>query len=260
MRARILLTLIFSFSLIGVSLVFRFSSKNGSVALTTVANQEIQPAEIVDIADISHIASSTPSTPLSDTDLISRQLFSEYIQVSMNGQSTTPNLQILGGKYAEGILNQYNISSSQKISAKNLLATKDSPALLSQYEKQITTLHEKYAGIAKALSVPSPTSDDIADPALQKFFTTLSTLYKQAAGEFGAMAVPASFLQTHAALVNNYLSSAEMMQNLSAYSDDPLKLYAVIKKQTENQKEEEELFKHIELSLKNYGASSNTSL
>jgi hypothetical protein len=240
--------------------MLRHSAENSGNTLTALAGRETPHAEIEAGGGLQEGAPLAPATPLSTTDLISRQLFSEYVGISKNGQSTPLNLQSLGNKYAENILNRGNSLSSRTVSREDLTVTDDSPAAISQYEKQMSALRAKYAALAKGLGGEGKIINDIDDPSLQKLFATAANLYVQAAEEFERVRVPASFLPSHIAIVNNHWSSAEVLRKLAENSEDPLKLYSVIKKQVENQQEEEELFRNMQAAFRSYGIPSSTSL
>src|SRR5262245_34471639 len=108
-KARLIFALILSVALIGGATWFRAAGTHAEKAKLAVVNSQdaLEPLSDEEIAAdymTPRATSSTITTQLSDTDLVGRQLFSDYMGLVADGHATKENLDTLAAKYSENIL------------------------------------------------------------------------------------------------------------------------------------------------------------
>ena len=243
MRAKILSALIASLIMIGAAFWFRFPNEKPAESLITISNPgSAAPKSDIDLLSASFENSS--STPLSTTDMFSRQLFADYADLKSRGEASPANLNFLAERYAEGILN-IEPSASKVARVEQLSTIPDSAENIFGYGKIMIAARSKYALLAKQ------ESEQVSDPSQENFDNFIlqtGDLYLALANELLGIKVPASLVRNHLEIVNNYFQSAQAMRTIAESSDDPIKIYAAIQTQVRNAKKEDELFLNIAMS------------
>src|SRR3989344_4082732 len=144
-RVRIVATLLFSIALIGVALWSRLArDANAPKNIAVVSNTERLSNDFVYNEVFLKDISSASSTPLSNTDLVARQLFSYFIDLTSRGQASPDNIQDLAERYAEGILNQ-GTTVAKKVTLNEISVVLDSEENLSAYSQSVNSILKKYA-------------------------------------------------------------------------------------------------------------------
>lgn len=245
---RLRFALVTSIILIVGALWFRIHSSQASNSnLVAIQDDgETTPSDLISSEEFLALnATSTPTGPLSTTDLVGRQLFSDYIGLVNNGQATEENLARLASSYAETLTNTSEVRS---VTSAELKTVEDTVENLQAYASVVFSTREKY----KKLVIEATKGKNISDPNNSGFaslMNRLSDLYKQSGEEFLTISVPISLSATHLTLVNNYFSSAEAMKTLSKSEEDPLSAYAALDTQSKNNTEEEETLQNLQKTL-----------
>ena len=250
LRKRTIIAFSLSLFLVGGALWFRFVQippyhREELISLKSVDTDVFSDEEVF-LADLIK-ASSTPqisAEPLTQTDLVSRQLFSDYIELSSGGNRSLGNIKALASKYAESILKN---TEQNTVKVEQLIIVPNSEESLSVYGKIIMNLRNKNKNLISLHYGNGVT--DINSLAFQKFILEASELYQDAVNELLLTAVPAILADNHIALINNYLSSSRAMQALSKISSDPISAYTALNTQAKNTKEEDELLLKIQIAL-----------
>src|SRR4051812_38343494 len=101
MRFRVTLALCLSFALILGATVFHVrASKSGAPTIVPVDNSREEMANAVEaLGNDLNPDTSTPSETLTTTDLVGRQLMSDYLSLAQSGQATEANIDTLANKY-----------------------------------------------------------------------------------------------------------------------------------------------------------------
>lgn len=185
------------------------------------------------------------SEPLSETDLIGRQLFSDYAKLLSTGQATSENLTALAESYTASIKNTKYIPN---ITTADLLIVEDTETNLQIYGESVFNIHTKYKNlVTKAHG--SGITPNVNSPEFKSFMERVAELYTQAANELKILPVPQILAETHFNLVNNNLSSAEAATTLSNIVKDPLSAYAALNTQAENTQKEANLLLYIQSTM-----------
>jgi hypothetical protein len=192
---------------------------------------------------------STSTDKLNSTDLLGRQLFSDYLNLNSNHQVTPENINKLASSYADSIL---NLQTSSKIDRSKVTVTADSPEAIGKYGNAVFEIRTRYGKLVEK-SLAQNKFTDASGPEFSKFMSSVSTIYKQVADEMQNLPVPASLVDNHVKLVNNYLSSSESARSLSNLSQDSLSAYAALNSYATTEEEEGNLLTNIQVALVSNG-------
>ncbi len=187
--------------------------------------------------------------PLNETDLVGRQLFTEYMDLSSKGQATPENLNKLAEKYAKNII---TLDNSVYINESQIKTVEDTESNLEFYGQTVFEIRAKYSTIIKAESRKN-SSLTAGSPEFSKFMLKVSDLYKTSSNEIRNTPVPEILKKTHLDLVNNYISSSNSAKALSDLKSDPLSAYAALNTQAKNSEEESSIFLTIEQTMRSNG-------
>lgn len=190
--------------------------------------------------------SGVTSEPLSQTDVVSRKLFSDYISLTSNGPAGAEDVNKLAEKYATEILRQV---SSTEIGMGQIKTIADSRTNLSLYSQNVTSIRNDNKNLIEKLYSESGATNDINNPSFKIFMEEVGKLYNSAAQTLLALEVPASLAENHRALINNYLSSSLVMKMFGNVSKDPVGAYAAMNTQVKNAEEESQILSNIQNTL-----------
>ncbi len=256
-RARLIFALVLSITLVGAAGWIRLSrSSTVHVAnlLATDDNADLQ-ANVSDIAEvISTPTDEASSTPLTDTSLIGRQLFSDFFGMISNGQVTEDNINVLASTYADSV---GNLDKSSRISPTDLAIVADTSDNFNAYLVNLNTIYDKYEELVRARSLNEKDAQTIG-PTFITWAQTMEDLYEREATELKNISVPAALLESHTKLVNNYLSSKSAMHSLITATTDPASAMGAIIVQSKNTDEEQIILSSIQdIMTKNGIISAN---
>jgi hypothetical protein len=249
--------LVISLVLILGALWFRISASR-TTAASLVAVEDAQnsgESDIISAEDFLAQSSTTvPTGSLSTTDLVGRQLFSDYMGLVNQGQATESNLTSLAETYVNAL---NTIPQGRSVGREELHTVEDTIENLQAYSEAVFALRNKYRSLATEATRGKTISDSNSSGFIS-LMSRLGNLYKAGGEELIGVAVPASMADTHQKLINNYFSSADAMNTLSKSDEDPLKAYVALDTQSKNNTEEEELLSIIQKTLMANGIISTS--
>ena len=262
-RIRFIGALAVSVALIGGALWFRFVRiAPYSAQVVSVSELEQLLSEDAFLKDL-YSATTTPraisTTTLSQTDLIGRQLFSDYLALKSEGKTTPDDINAFAASLAESIKN-VNLSIP-KINSNQVIVLPESETNLATYGNTMTNIRNKYKNLVATQTGNS--GGDITDTnssAFSTFMSALGKLYQAAANELLLVGVPASLAQNHVDLINYYLETGEVIKLISKTSEDPLQAYAALNIYTKNGGRESELLLNIQKTMMAHGIIFNSSI
>jgi hypothetical protein len=202
--------------------------------------------------------STTTPTNLTSTDLIGRQMFSDYMSLVSRGQATDENITKLANTYAQGML-KVNQGQSTKITDEELKITGDTQTAFQIYATQTANILNKYSSLFRKNLNQVGISGEVAPENLSKFGTVLYPIYQQLAEELIKISVPLSLKETHLNLVNSYLESAYNLETLKKLNSDPVTALAAFNTQITNFETEMTLINNIKVFLGSKGVVFNFS-
>ena len=263
-RIRFIGALAISIALIGGAMWFRFV-RIAPYTAQVISVSEVEPLSsedsllLTDFFSTETTLSTTSTTTLSQTDLIGRQLFTDYMALKSQGELTPDDIKALAGKYAESIKN--SDVSIPKANINQIIVLSDSEVNLAAYGNAITNIRNKYKNLVTTEAQNS--GGDITDTSSQAFSTFMGAvgkLYKSAADELLLVRVPTSLAQNHVDLINNYLESAEVMTSISGTAKDPIRAYATLSIYAQHSEKESELLLNIQKTLMANGIIFDSSI
>jgi prophage DNA circulation protein len=198
-------------------------------------------------ATTTSFSTSTPQK-LTGTDLISRQLFSDYITLAAQGQATDSSVNALLEKYIDSIP---TLSSSVSFVYSDFTPVSNSKTEMSAYNKTMTELYKDYRdGI---LSVSSNGNDLFSGNIDAKLASLLSQVYRRTAEEMREVPVPSALMSLHMNLANLYLENSAAMKAISESDIDSASAFSGLIALSENTTQEKELITQINTTLKANG-------
>jgi hypothetical protein len=253
MRFRLGFALSVSLILILGALFFRFVYSSRTVSyLATVPSGNSQSDEALNVTDDSVDITDTTTTPenLNTTDLVARQLFSDYLDLTSQGAVTDETVANLADKYAENVL---SLNSFSGIKATDLKTVPDSKEAMALYGQNVTTIYDKYQSLTKSAAKKGGDLSQVDSPLFSTTMDTFGKLYLRAADELKNISVPSSLVDIHMQLVNNYLSSAEAIQSISKINSDSASAFAALNAQAQNSENETGILLNIQMALASKG-------
>jgi len=260
-RARLTSALFLAVVLIVGAMWFRFGKTDYTSSSITPINEHgpLFPDEtfLGDFTGGERPTTTSSSLPLTQTDLFSRQLFSDYISLKSQGEITSSDANNIASKYAQ---NLFNISvPANKISINQITIVPDSQENLSLYGNAVSNLIRKYKNLT-ASQYGGGSTADISSPAFATFMIAVSKSYQAAANELIALKAPASLAENHLNFVNLYLENAEIMKVVSSFSQDPVPAYSALNSYVQNTGKESGIILNIRVRLQASGIIFNNSL
>ncbi len=220
MRTRVTLALFISFLLVLGASWQRADKEKSVIKISAETPTNIDTYQNLEPASTSDLSATDDKNKngegLTTTDLIGRQLMSEYISLATSGQISEAELVKLGDKYADSIA---EIKTAPRISSLDINVVSNTKANFQKYDlitTQIERRRIKSVGSIDEKMMQVSSSDESLDETVRK----ISLSYKNAAEELKNIDVPASLLQLHTNLVNNYLSISSGMEYIDEKNAD----------------------------------------
>jgi|SRR3989338_1156347 len=225
MKPGLALSLTISVLLIGVASWYRFGTvKVSQPNLVAVELTEGDYEEIVEDftgpKEVSPIATSTK--PLTSTDLVGRQLISDYVSLAGSGQVTDADILALADRYVEGLP---TLSNAPTITYVDLKIVSDTRNNFQNYTDTLTKIFNEYAAKTNKIQVEDSDLETLS-PAFYSSVSTLNTAYAGATSKLKAVAVPSSLAPSHLELVNIYLSIVAATGAISKADQDSTAAFA----------------------------------
>ncbi|MFH1472792.1 MAG: hypothetical protein ABIF06_00010 [bacterium] len=252
MRFRLALAVFLSIVLIGVASWSRFDSKKGGPPgeLVAVSSGNNSNYENVLINPILGNATSSTGENLTNTDIISRQMLIDYMDLSATGGATDAGLNALANKYVESIpLIQESFNVSLKSSDIDIVP--NTTENFQKYERVVSQIHRKYGDQMKT-TYPGNEVLSSASPESYSYLKSLASFYLEMAEEMSKVPTPVNLASAHLRLVNNYFSTAKAMSALVEAEKDPATAAAGIMVVRNNTQEQNSIITEInQIIMKN---------
>lgn len=226
MRSRIKLAIILSVLLIGWALLFRFNVTPTGEAKLSVVNPSLQDdASYQEFLNIYAAASSTELVSdknLSNTDLIGRQLVSDYLTLSSSGQASSDALNSLADKYVESIP---TLLAPEKANPADIRNVPNNKANFEAYGAEVTRIYQEYASSLLTIQakggVTAFLKNNSGDTPRK-----MADVYGRTAKKLKEISVPNALIESHLDLINVYLGNEAAMASLSEIDSDPASAFA----------------------------------
>lgn len=157
-----------------------------------------------------------------ETDIISKKLFAEYINLKQSGNFNEESVAAAANNLvAEEIQNKKVIQYYFPKDIKTF--SSDNKVLLKSYGNSFAAIRTKYQKqyLENPLVKEGETAN-LIDPEFLKGLIRVSEVYKNMALELSKIAVPKDLADTHIEILNNYMASSDGLKEMSALSSDPV--------------------------------------
>lgn len=244
-RIKLIVALIVSVTLVGAA--FWFKQPQGKDVTSANLLPVLSPTGAkYQEALLKTFSESSPEN-LSATDMVARQLFSDYVQLDALGQTTTDNFNDLASGYAESIVTR-PLPTPRIINSSDVKIVADTEENLAQYGQSMLSIRAKYKQMISAQN-NGGNMEQIENGGLESIMKIAEELYQASAQEILNLAVPVSLLENHVAIVNTYFENVEAAKIISQISTDPISAYSAISVHSNNSQKEEDLFLNIRIAM-----------
>jgi hypothetical protein len=244
MHRGIYIALFISIILISIAGWYRIAGNKGAkLGLLAIPSS---PSILKDYQEGPSIQPS-PATPsdLSGTDLIGRQMISDYIALSANGKATSENIDLLAQKYVESIP---TLIAPEKFSLSDLQITTNNRKNLENYAQNVMQIYRQYAASLLAIEAGGNLSA-IMISGSGEAASKMNLAYMETARRLKDISAPQPVAQLHLNLVNLYLENAAAMKSIATLNADPANAFAGLILMSGNINEEAQLLAEIEQVL-----------
>ena len=257
MRWNLALALSVSILLVGYASWTRFiSDDKAAPTLIAIEQKTSDEGEYLDVLSdfLEPKASSTTEAivsakPVSQSEMLSRQLLSDYIGLASSGQATDGTITALADKYVRAVplLNQH-----ESVSQFDLRIVSDTKENLQNYADGLKKIHQEYA-----LTITGANSGNIdfktLNSDLYSFAAIFGKTYTDTATKLKNLPVPSALVKAHLELTNTYLSSGASMTAISKIEEDSATAFAGLIAINKNLGRENALLVEITHILNSYG-------
>lgn len=242
---KIIVSVLIAFVLIGLSIFINYSSNTNNTPSLVAENQK-QTTNTNQTYNTTQTGSTqtNPTIVQNQTDLLSKQLFANYILLQKSGDLNAESTQNL----ADQLSSQINTNLPSKIYQKSDLTIIKNPtkADLKNYGNQFMFIKDKYTNqYNKDPLGQNNQSIDLLDPKVISQLSNISNLYENMAKELLNLPVPADLIDVHLEIVNNYFGSADGLKKISQIDTDPIVAISGIGIHAKFSSEETSLLKQI---------------
>ena len=157
-----------------------------------------------------------------ETDIISKKLFAEYINLKQSGNFNEESVAAVANNLVAEELNNKKVI--QYYFPKDIKTfPSDNKVLLKSYGNSFALIRTKYQKqyLENPLVKEGETAN-LVDPEFLKGLIRVSEVYKNMAVELSRIAAPKDLFQTHMEILNNYMASSDGLKELSLLSSDPV--------------------------------------
>lgn len=220
MRFRILLALSLSIVLIIMASWNRFAT--AEKANTTLSLVERTPVSDEYYAQLSSYLkpnsnNETSSEPLTTTDLISRQLLSDYTRLASEGRLTETSIIALAEKYAESIT---TLNKSVAVNPLELNVVTETTTSLQNYSRKMAEIYAKHAPNIKKFYISELSGTNEASGYSSAEIS--GTAYRNMALEIEVVPVPNNLALYHLELIKIYRENTLAMESIARMENDPI--------------------------------------
>ena len=198
-------------------------------------------------------AESEIYTTGTETDILSKKLFAEYINLKQSGNfNEEAVVATVNNLVAEEIQNK---KDTQYYFPKDIKTfPSENKILLKSYGNSFAAIRTKYKN--QYIQNPLVKEGGVAnllDPEFIQGLVRTSEVYKNMATELSKIAAPKDLTDTHLEILNNYMASSDGLKELRALSTDPVKGMIGTQRHIEAEEKEKNLLSDVAEYLSDNG-------
>ena len=253
MKFGLALSIILSATLIGATSWHRFGNTQPA-APAIVALEQVNTEDAYDHEEIlrelntprstSTPAIATPPKPLTNTDIVTRNLLLSYMDLSAKGGATEQNLESLADAYV-GHVGDLHVFKRAEI--QELKAVPNNTDNLKNYANGVMNILLARGTRLNDASIASNLYS--AENGYRPFMQSAGIIYEDTALALKNLPVPTPFLLSHLKLVNGHLSTSAGMKALYNLDEDPLTAIAGLAAITKSDSEEAKIIEEIDQAM-----------
>jgi hypothetical protein len=225
MRTRIISAIVIAILLILFSLWSRLPKIDTSEGQLVKNTTDTKVTNILSNPIPLNLGTST-EIDLNNTEVVSRQMFSDYINLSASGNSTSEEIASIAGKYIDAIP-VIKSGIHENLDITDIKTNANIKINFEKYELAVKQIHEKYGELIKTAY---PGNDILSGYSSETYayLGQMSAAYIDMANEILKVPAPLEISLKHLQLINNYLLTGKAMKILSSSASDPTTLVAAI--------------------------------
>ncbi|MBI1974535.1 MAG: hypothetical protein HYS51_01640 [Candidatus Zambryskibacteria bacterium] len=245
MRQRLALAFLVSTTIIGAALWQRVSTTSyvkPALEITPKLDvyQGISDEDFVrDFTEPTKADSTVAEKPLTNTDIIGRQLVSDYIGLVVKGGAGTETINTLAEQYASIVP---SLNKSAKLTYTDIRTAPTTEDNLKYYGNEIDRIYVSYSELINKAYSSSRT-------AYYSFAKDAVPAYLQIIEDIKMLSVPLPLASTHLELINLHLSNLSAAESIQKAEEDPLTAFAGFIAINDNSEKEIALLKEIEQTI-----------
>ncbi len=220
----IIVTTVLALFLIILALFIRFNDSVARSVGLSVESSRNQQNFAVGNTNTEYVSPDSLNSGLNQTDEISKKLLAQFLDLKQSGnlnENTTKSL-------VESISSQIKIVPPKIYTAVDIkIIPNQTKEDIKNYANSFWTIKTKYKNLF--IQRKSPERDpalDFAGSLLTKDILIAANLYTQMGEEVSKLTVPASLVDLHLKLVNNYIASGVSLKQLENSETDPISTIA----------------------------------
>jgi hypothetical protein len=241
--------------ILSITVVYRKSSSKDKGELGILVSSENTATSI------NSLGSSNSNSPEStnQTDILSKQVFTNYIALQQSGNLNESNVQALTDQLSAQILDSSASAKTYTVFDLKVIAGA-TPEEIKDYGDQLFLIRTKYqnAYIRGSIAPNSPYIDP-SESGMMRVFKDLQNLYERVVVDLSQMSVPDGLAELHLQLMNIYSASAFGLSQFSQLDIDPVAALSGLNVYNKNSDQEEVILQKIARYFVNNGIIFSTN-
>jgi hypothetical protein len=152
---------------------------------------------------------------LTKTDIISRELLSDYMNLAMMEEDSSRNLSQLLDNYISSVP---ELTDAPQVESADIKVVADSKAAFVAYDEKAYQIdQERTSAISRTYG-----AGDVSNEEAHNVAGEIADAYRTAANKMLLIPTPESLVVAHWKLINNYLSTAHALSSVAALNEDSI--------------------------------------
>lgn len=245
MRPGITVAVIASLLLVGGASWSRLEGREEATLIVERMPDEYYEDIVAGLTEEVAIVDIEPSRhePLTNTDLIGRDLLLEYVDLASGGGASEATIAALAEQYAASI----PALTGERVSLLNIRTVTNTQANFENYAQALANIYTAHSNrISQAYA---GASNGVLDQTYYAATRKAANTYEETATALKALAVPTALVTPHLELVNKHFSSAAAQEALAETEKDPITGMAGLITLNQNLEREAVLMQEVERIL-----------
>lgn len=213
-------------------------------------SSNLESYEPTSVADLKATSEATNEEPLTTTDLVSRQLLIEYMNLAASGGASEEAINNLASKYAETVP---TLGEQQKKNISEIKVVSNEQKSFLNYSEIMTDIIGSHSTKVESILLNGEGVEELG-PELYSVAQSLSNIYRETSLKILSVPAPLSLSQIHLDLINTYLAISQATEYMTKTDEDPVMAFAGTVMFKDSASKEAPLLSEINRILNQYGA------